>query len=161
MAASSTTSTPETTDTSSTTKASTPGLPHPKLTRTAGWIAAAFGLVHIAVAPIGNADDWAAIFQQGPWNTLSLDVTAENLRYSNAFWVSPGSFGVPMLLVGAFILWAAKRGQRVPAGFGWTMTVWGALLSALLPASPAWALLAVGALLLLAARHNAPTTKAS
>ncbi|ARX81665.1 hypothetical protein SMD44_01063 [Streptomyces alboflavus] len=123
-----------------------------KLTRAAGWLAVAFGVIHVVVSPLDNRDVWSEIFEQGPWRTISLDVTSENLAYSEAFWVAPGSFGVPVLLFGAFVLWTAKQGARVPAPFGWAMTAWGAVLAALLPASPAWALVAVGVLLVLAAR---------
>jgi hypothetical protein len=60
---------------------------------------------------------------------------------------------VPVLLLGAFVLWTAERGERVPAPFGWAMTAWGVVLvAALLPASPAWALPLVGVLFVLAAR---------
>ncbi|MET9422308.1 DUF6463 family protein [Streptomyces sp. NPDC006540] len=124
----------------------------PKLTHAAGWIAVAFGVIHIVVSPLDNRDAWSDIFDQGPWQTISLDVTPKNLAYSEAFWVAPGSFGVPVLLLGAFVLWTAKRGERVSAPFGWAMTAWGVVLVALLPASPAWALLLVGVLLVLAAR---------
>ncbi|MGW1957606.1 DUF6463 family protein [Streptomyces sp. NPDC001920] len=123
-----------------------------RLTRAAGWIAVAFGVIHMVVSPLDNRDVWSDIFDQGPWQTISLDVTPENLAYSEAFWVAPGSFGVPVLLFGAFVLSAAKRGERVPVPFGWAMTAWGVVLVALLPASPAWALLLVGVLLVLAAR---------
>ncbi|MDQ0840668.1 DUF6463 family protein [Streptomyces sp. V1I6] len=124
----------------------------PKLTHAAGWIAVVFGVIHIVVSPLDNRDAWSDIFDQGPWQTISLDVTPKNLAYSEAFWVAPGSFGVPVLLLGAFVLWTAKRGERVPAPFGWAMTAWGVVLVTLLPASPAWALLLVGVLLVLAAR---------
>ncbi|MDG9714868.1 DUF6463 family protein [Streptomyces sp. DH10] len=123
----------------------------PNLTRAAGWTAVAFGAVHIVVSPLDNRDVWSDIFDQGPWQTISLDVTPENLAYSEAFWVAPGSFGVPVLLLGAFVLSTARRGERVPAPFGWAMTAWGVVLAALLPASPAWVLLLVGVLLVLAA----------
>lgn len=123
-----------------------------KLTRAAGWIATAFGAVHVVVSPLDNRDVWSDILDQGPWRTISLDVTPDNLAYSEAFWVAPGSFGVPVLLLGAYVLWTAKQGVRVPAPFGWAMTAWGVVLVALLPASPAWALLLVGVLLVLAAR---------
>jgi hypothetical protein len=123
-----------------------------KLARAAGWIAVAFGAIHIVVAPLGNRDVWSDIFDQGPWQTISLEVTPENLAYSEAFWVAPGSFGVPVLLLGAFVLWAAQQGRRVPAPFGWAMTAWGVVLVVLLPASPAWALLLAGVLLVWAAR---------
>lgn len=123
------------------------------LTRAAGWIAVGFGVVHTVVAPLDQRDVWSDILKQGPWNTISLErePTLEGLRYSEAFWIWPGSFGVPVLLLGGFVLWTARRGERVPAPFGWAMTAWGAALVALLPASPAWALLLVGVLLVLAA----------
>jgi hypothetical protein len=128
-----------------------------KLTRAAGWIATAFGVIHTVVSPLDRPDVWSDIFDQGPWRTISLDVTPENLAYSEAFWVAPGSFGVPVLLIGALVLWTAKQGGRVPAPFGWAMTAWGVVLAVLLPASPAWALLLVGVLLVLAARGPGAT----
>ncbi|MBM7171806.1 hypothetical protein JQK87_26065 [Streptomyces sp. G44] len=124
------------------------------LTRTAGWIAVAFGVIHVVFSPLDRRDVWSDILDKGPWQTISLDITSENLAYSEAFWVAPGSFGVPVLLLGAFVLWTANRGERVPAAFGWAMSAWGAVLTALLPASPAWALLLVGVLLVLAARRT-------
>lgn len=117
-----------------------------------------FGVIHTVVAPLEQRqrDVWGDILEQGPWRTLSLDdVTPENLPYSEAFWIWPGSFGVPVLLLGAFVVWTAGRGERVPAPFGWAMIAWGAVLVALLPKSPAWALLLVGLLLALAARAPA------
>ncbi len=120
--------------------------------RVAGWIAVAFGVTHVLVAPLDYRHVWAEILDKGPWETLSLDVTSENRAYSEAFWVGPGSFGVPVLLIGAFVLWTVRRGEQVPAPFGWAMTAWGAGLVVLLPRSPAWALLVVGVLLVLAAR---------
>lgn len=127
------------------------------LARAAGWIAVGFGVVHTVVAPLEQLSVWGDILSKGPWQTLSLDrtPTPENLAYSEAFWVWPGSFGVPVLLFGAFVLWATRRGQRVPAPFGWAMIAWGAVLVALLPASPAWALLLAGILLVVAARGSA------
>jgi hypothetical protein len=122
------------------------------ITRVAGWIAVAFGVTHVVVAPLNYQQAWSEILAKGPWQTLSLDVTPENRVYSEAFWVGPGSFGVPILLIGTFVLWTARRGEHVPAPFAWAMTAWGAGLVVLLPRSPAWALLVVGVLLVLAAR---------
>ena len=124
-----------------------------KLTRAAGWIAVAFGAVHTVVAPLDKWDVWSSIVDKRPWRTISLTVTPENLAYSEAFWVAPGSFGVPVLLFGAMVLWAARRGERVPAPFGWAVAAYGVVLVILLPASPAWALPLVGVLLVLAARN--------
>lgn len=127
-----------------------------RLARVAGWIAVAFGVTHIVVAPLEHGDVWAEILDKGPWKTISLDVTPENRAYSEAFWVGPGSFGVPVLVIGAFVLWAARRGERVPAPFGWALAAWGSGLVVLLPRSPAWALAVVGVLLVLAARTRRP-----
>jgi hypothetical protein len=124
------------------------------IARAAGWIAVAFGVVHVVVAPLEERHLWADIFGEGAWNTISLELTPENLAYSHAFWIWPGSFGVPVLLLGAFVVWTTRRGERIPASFGWAMIAWGAVLVVLLPASPAWALLLVGVLLVLAARAS-------
>lgn len=117
------------------------------------------GVIHTLAALWDRLSTWADILSRGPWETISLDVTTDNRVYSEAFWYSPGSFGIPLLLFGGLVLWTVRRGARVPAPLGWGMTAWGAVMSALLPASPAWALLLAGVLLILAAhtsrRHGA------
>lgn len=136
------------------TQADTPasGLRRKVASRVAGWTAVAFGVVHTTVAPWDYRDYWSDIFEKGPWETLTLDHAPGGMGYSEAFWIGPASFGVPILFMGAFILWATRRGERIPAGFGWALTLWGGVLVALLPASPAWALLLAGVLLVVSAR---------
>lgn len=128
------------------------------LAGTAGWIAVAFGVVHTVVAPWDYRDYWETIVDEGPWQTLTLDHDPGAMGYNEAFWIGPGSFGVPVLLFGAFVVWINRRGERVPTGFGWALTVWAAFLCAVMPSSPAWALLLAGVLLVIAPRTRGSAT---
>lgn len=123
--------------------------------RAAGWTAVAFGVVHTVVAPWDYRGYWSDILEKGPWETLTLDHSPGAMGYSEAFWIGPASFGVPVLFMGAFVLLVTRRGEQVPAAFGWALAAWGGLLAALMPASPAWALLLAGVLLVVSARPAA------
>ncbi|GAA4905026.1 hypothetical protein GCM10023223_22270 [Stackebrandtia albiflava] len=124
----------------------------------AGWIAVAFGIVHTAVAPWDTRDTWTQVFAEGWWNTFTLDqaTTLAALDRSETFWMTIGSFGVPVLILGCHVLWSVRRRHRVPAGLGWLLLVWASVLATAAPVSPAWALVVVGALIVVGDRAGRP-----
>jgi hypothetical protein len=75
-----------------------------RLTKAAGWIAIAFGAVHVITAPLESRprDIWSQVVDEGWWNTFTLDkaTTLAELERSETFWVTLGSFGVPVLVLG-------------------------------------------------------------
>ncbi|SDC61222.1 DUF6463 family protein [Actinokineospora iranica] len=117
------------------------------ITRTAGWIAIVGGFAHLVVSAIARSQVWSDIAGGGVWNTVTLDPGAARLAAAEAFWLTPGSFAMPLLLFGAYVLWSARQGHRVPAAFGWAILVWGAIAVVLLPVSPGWLIPLVGGLL--------------
>ncbi|RDI42778.1 DUF6463 family protein [Nocardia mexicana] len=120
-------------------------------TQIAGWIAIAFGAIHTLVAPIDTRDTWSLVFSEGWWNTFTLDkaTTLAQLERSETFWLTLGSFGVPILLLGCHLVWSARHHHRVPGWIGWLLVIWSLLLITAVPASPAWALLLSGGLITL------------
>jgi hypothetical protein len=119
------------------------------LTKIAGWTAVALGAVHVVVAPLDVRDTWSQVLDDGWWNTFTLDkaTTVAQLERSETFWLTLGSFGVPVFMLGCYVVWSTRQHYRVPEGIGWIMLAWGLLSGTALPASPAWALAVIGGLL--------------
>lgn len=68
--------------------------------------------------------DWA---ENGLWAAVPLAdgaaASEESLENQLTFWAGPGSFAVPLVLLG-FLTWhLAGRGVAVPAGIGWGLVV--------------------------------------
>lgn len=124
------------------------------LTRVAGWIATALGAVHLAVAPWDARSVWSRVAEVGWWNTFTLEraTTVTELQRSEAFWVSLGSFGAPMLILGCWLLWSARHHNRVPWWIGGILIAWGLSVVTVLPASPGWAIPVIGILVILGDR---------
>ncbi len=119
------------------------------LSEAAGWVAIAFGASHVVVAPLDSHTTWAQMRAQGWWNTATLakPTTLAEAERSYAFWTTLGSFGAPVLTLGCYIVWSARRGQRVPKWLGGIVLAWGLPFVTVLPASPGWALPLIGGLL--------------
>jgi Family of unknown function (DUF6463) len=128
-----------------------------RLTKTSGWIALLFGAVHVVVAPLESQrrDVWSQVLEDGWWNTFTLDkaTTLAQFERSETFWVTLGSWGVPLLVLGAYIVWSTNQGYRVPAWLGWIMVAWGLIFATALPASPGWLLPLIGGLIVLGDRR--------
>lgn len=122
-----------------------------RLTQAAGWTSVAFGTAHVLVAPYDMRDGLSSGLSDGWWNAFTLEpsTTLAEFERSEAFWVTFGSFGAPMLVLGSYVVWSARQGQRVPGWLGWALIAWGAPLAFVLPSSPGWAIPVIGALLVL------------
>ncbi|MFI9407625.1 DUF6463 family protein [Nocardia sp. NPDC052316] len=120
-------------------------------TKVAGWIATVFGAVHIVLSPVDVRDTWSQAVSDGWWNTFTLDQSTTLAQYerSEALWISLASFGVPIFVLGCYILWSTRQNHRVPGWIGWLVLLWALLLTTAVPASPAWSLLCCGAFLVL------------
>lgn len=106
----------------------------------------------------GDVTGWV---DRGMWAAVPLLLpgggavqTAESLRNKVAFWAAPGSFAVPMILLGCLTWHLAGRGVTVPAGIGWGLAAWCALGGVLLVPSPFFAGIISGALIIWAARKK-------
>jgi hypothetical protein len=132
-----------------------------RLTKAGGWIAVAFGALHMVFALLESRsrDVWSQVVDEGWWNTFTLNepTTLAAFERSETFWLTLGSFGVPVLLLGGHVVWSANQGQRVPEWIGWSLVAWGLLTATALSASPAWALAVSGGLIVLGERGKRRT----
>lgn len=125
-----------------------------RLTKAAGWITIAFGVVHVVVATLDTHDTWSQVISDGWWNTFTLETatTLAEFERSETFWLTLGSFGVPLLVFGSYVVWSTRQGQRVPGWIGWIVLAWALLVVTAMPASPAWVLAVSGGLIVLGDR---------
>jgi hypothetical protein len=114
----------------------------------AGLLAMCGGVLHTVNAVLMRHEVWAQIGDEGFFNTVTLEPTADRLAVAEAYWFSVGSFGVPLLLLGALVTWLTRRGDRVPGWLGCGVAAW-AVLMGLLGAfsSGSITLLSIGVLL--------------
>lgn len=86
-----------------------------------GWNRAA-GIVLIVIAGLhlvvmAPHPHWASWLAGGLW------AGAGSPESTSSFWAMPGSFAVPLVLLGVLVLRQARRGG-VPAFLGWTLLGW-------------------------------------
>lgn len=121
----------------------------------------ALGTGHLVLAALIASEDIAHWVDQGLWAAVPLapadvgtDRAADTLQNEAAFWGGPGSFAVPLVLLGCLIWHLARRGIAVPAGIGWGLAAWSLVCGILLVPSPYFVLVVSGALIILAARKD-------
>jgi hypothetical protein len=128
------------------------------LTNAGGWILLVFGAIHVIVAPLESRrrDIWSDAADDGWWNTFTLGEpsTLAEFERSETFWVTLGSWGVPVLALGSYVVWSARQGQRVPGWIGWILLAWSLPFVTALPASPGWLFAISGALIVLGDRRG-------
>ena len=93
-----------------------------------GLLAVCGGTMHTVVAVSERQEVWAQIVDDGFFNTVSLEPSADRLAVAEAYWFSLGSFGVPLLLLGALVTWLTRRGVRVPGWLGCGLAAWAVLI---------------------------------
>lgn len=77
---------------------------------------------------------------------------------SGAFWLTVGSFGIPLIVLGATVSWLDRRGLQPPLFIAWTIGIWSVLAAVMFRGAPwllAW--IAVGLLILGARRARSAT----
>jgi Family of unknown function (DUF6463) len=114
---------------------------HPEATTSPAWwrnlsawggvLAMCGGLFHTVTAALMRHEVWAQIVDEGFFNTVTLDPSADRLAVAEAFWFSPGSFGVPLFLLGALVTRLTRRGERVPGWLGCGVAAWAVLIGLL------------------------------
>ncbi|WP_280239725.1 DUF6463 family protein [Nocardia abscessus] len=110
---------------------------------------------YVLVAP-DHADSWFGAKLWSPEEGIS-----EMSPAMASFWLTTGSFGVPLALIGVLVLWLDRRGIVPPSFVAWTLGAWSVLAGVILEPAP-WALawIAVG-LLAVGARRAVQAEPAS
>lgn len=127
--------------------------------RWASAIMIVLGAGHLALLAVFSGADMAAWAERGLWAAVPLEVggaepAAAELRNEVVFWAGPGSFSVPLVLLGALLWNLAGRGVAVPAWIGWALAAWCVVGGVLLVPSPYFLGAAAGLLVVLAARRS-------
>ncbi|WP_067462481.1 DUF6463 family protein [Nocardia amamiensis] len=92
-----------------------------------------------------------------PWFSAELWRPEEGITEMSSamgsFWLTTGSFGVPLMVLGMVVLWLDRRGIKPPSFIAWTLGIWSVVAGVILEPAP-WVLawIAVG-LLALGARR--------
>lgn len=130
--------------------------PGTRLTSAAGWLSLGIGVVHGVVAPLVRAGVWSQVIAEGVWNTVTLktSIALAAFERSEGFWLTLGSFGVPLTAFGAYVVWSTRQRHRVPGWLGWILVAWGTTFVVVLPVSPGWAFPVIGALLVMGDRRR-------
>lgn len=111
----------------------------------AGWIMVLYGTAHtlLALTVEGAARHAGAWFSGELW----ADDLAAMSAASSAYWLSVGSFGTPLVLVGLMVLWLDRRGITPPPFLGWTLAILTAGRAVIVLPSP-WPILLLASILL-------------
>lgn len=93
------------------------------LTIWAGRSTVVIGVVHIAFLAVKTWSRW------GDWLGGELHGTAAiedpaNAASLSGFWALPGSFAVPLILLGLLVTRMARTGQEIPRHLGWSLGAW-------------------------------------
>ncbi len=117
------------------------------------------GVGHLTLLALMDGAAIAAWAERGLWAAVPLDLaggaepTAAQLQNSLTFWAGPGSFSVPLVLLGALVWHLAGRGVPVPAWVGWGTAAWCVVGGVLLVPSPYFLGAVAGLLIVLGARR--------
>ncbi|CCH30283.1 DUF6463 family protein [Saccharothrix espanaensis] len=127
--------------------------------RWASGIMVVLGAGHLVLLTVIRWDGVAGWVTRGGWAAVPLfapERTVAGLDNSATFWAGPGSFSVPLVLLGCLVWHLAGRGVAVPAGIGWGITAWCLVGGVLLVPSPFFVGTVAGVLVVLAARKQTP-----
>ncbi|MGW2558607.1 DUF6463 family protein [Streptomyces sp. NPDC001514] len=132
-----------------------------RLLRWASGIMLVLGTGHLSLLALVAWEDISGWVDRGMWAAVPLvladggaDRTVQSLQNEVTFWAGPGTFAVPLILLGCLIWHLAGRGVAVPAGIGWGLATWCVLGGVLLVPSPFFAGIISGALIIVAARKE-------
>ncbi|MGX7827910.1 DUF6463 family protein [Actinokineospora sp. 24-640] len=118
----------------------------------AGWLIALYGAAHTlgSLTVEGAARHAGAWFSGELWADDFADMSAAN----SAYWLSLGSFGVPLILIGAIVLWLDRRGITPPPFIAWTLGI-ATIVDAVILLPTPWPILLLANVLLLAGARRA------
>ncbi|MFG2757114.1 DUF6463 family protein [Streptomyces wuyuanensis] len=129
-----------------------------RLVRWASGIMVGLGAGHLLLLTVMAREDVVGWVERGLWAAVPLadggTVSEESLRNELTFWAGPGSFAVPLVLLGCLMWHLAGRGVAVPAGIGWGLAAWCLAGGVLLVPSPYFVGVVAGVLVVLASRRG-------
>lgn len=100
----------------------------------AGWLLAGICLLHFVFWTVVTYHSWWAWASGSLWSLVDPQTLIE-FKLNFEFWALPGSFMVPLFLLGLLIVRAARLGDRLPGYLGWVLLVWVIICSYILEPS--------------------------
>ncbi|CAM3238489.1 DUF6463 family protein [Stackebrandtia soli] len=94
-----------------------------RLTRWGGLTCVAIGLGHSVIGLAVAGRHWPGWITGDLWWGIGSPGMLESKL---AFWSVPGSFVVPLILLGLMAVGRAREGRALPGYVGWTMLTWAA-----------------------------------
>jgi hypothetical protein len=118
----------------------------------AGGLMVFYGAAHTvgALTVEGAARHAGAWFSGELWRDDLADMSSAN----SAFWLSLGSFGVPLMLLGLTVLWLDRRGITPPSFIAWTLGVLTVVDAVIMVFTP-WPILLLAIILLMVGTRRA------
>jgi hypothetical protein len=114
----------------------------------AGWIFTVLGTGHLLLTlALVGPHHAAAWFGGELW--MPEGTIAEMPAAAGGFWLSVGSFGLPLLVIGQTVLWMHRRAITPPAFIAWAVGAWSVVAGLIFEPAP-WIVATIGAGLLLA-----------
>ncbi|MFC4336865.1 DUF6463 family protein [Salininema proteolyticum] len=121
-----------------------------------GRILVFLGLLHLVAIGVLSTEHYGEWFSGALWMLPKEDFISP-AGAAGAFWILPGSFAVPLFLLGLMLMAAPKQGMRVPASIGWFLGVWAVLGAAILFPTPMILVLAPAVMIVVASNRKAQT----
>ncbi|MGW5684329.1 DUF6463 family protein [Nonomuraea sp. NPDC003754] len=118
----------------------------------AGRIIAFLGVFHMAVTVALNIRYLPTWFSGGLW--FPANGLGELPPALGGFWLTIGSFALPLFALGLLIDWTGRRGATPPAFVAWLLGVWGTIGALTFEPSPFVAVWVPAVMLLVAAGNR-------
>jgi hypothetical protein len=121
------------------------------VTKFAGVLIVIYGAAHtLGALTVLSAGQYAGSWFSG---ALWRDDLASMSPANSAYWLSLNSFGIPLIIVGALVVWLDGRGVTPPSFVGWALTLFSVVGAVVLVMTPWPLLLTASALLVVQARR--------
>ncbi|MET9917555.1 DUF6463 family protein [Streptomyces sp. NPDC006435] len=101
----------------------------------AGRVLTFLGALHLLALGAQNTGHLGAWFGGDLWG-LPREEFIEPSGAAGAFWISLGSFAVPLLLLGLLVSYLGRQCVRVPPAIGWGLAAWSVVGSVVVEPTP-------------------------
>ncbi len=117
--------------------------------RTAGILLVLTGTGHLVPSLMMTFRSWTALLFKGWWNEIPPPWDRHELILQKLFWVVWGSFAIPLIVLGALIIWLSQHQIKIPRWTGAGLLLYAFLTFTLMPVGGMLLVAGAGVLLLM------------